>query len=127
MLYRVVFRLNMPPGMSHADITERVSASIAESRIQDGLCSVFASSPLSGVMLGERHKLLLEDFKNFFRIVDENKMYAYPTRAFSYIRASMLPRDVNIPVSGGKLPGAGITLWEFGEGGEREVVVTISL
>ncbi|MBS3054698.1 MAG: YjbQ family protein [Candidatus Aenigmarchaeota archaeon] len=125
MLYRSVFRIAMGKGMSHADITGRVNASIAQSGIQDGLCSVFAASPLCGIMAGETHKLLMEDFKNFFRAVDEKKIYAYPGAAYSHIRASMLPRDINVPLSGGRISASAIILWEFGEGGEREIVVTI--
>ncbi|MBI4019676.1 MAG: YjbQ family protein [Candidatus Aenigmarchaeota archaeon] len=126
MLYRNIFRVTMPAGMSHVDITDHINEAIIQSGIQDGLCSIFVSSPVCGMMVGEAHRLLMEDFKNFFRIVDEKKIYAYPSNAHSRIRASMLPRDVNVPVSSGKLSASGVSLWEFGEGGEREIVVTIS-
>ena len=59
----------MGKGMSHADITGRVNASIAQSGIQDGLCSVFAASPLCGIMAGGKHQTAVGGFKKFFPAV----------------------------------------------------------
>ena len=127
MLYRNVSKISMKKGISYLDITERIEEIVKKSRLNHGLCNIFVNSESSGLMITNPQKLLLEDFKNHFRKIDENKLYSYPKNAFVSLRSSMLPNDINVPVTKGSLNiNEKLFLWEFGYAGEKEVTVTIS-
>lgn len=129
MLYRDILHIEAADGISYADITDKLKKVVKDSKIKDGMCSIFVNSDSSGIMIIRHEKLLLEDFKNFFRSVNETKIYAYPRNAPSHLRSIMLPCNVDIPVANESMiiGNRAILLWEFGTRGEKEVVVTISL
>lgn len=111
------------------DITEDVRKIVGNSRVREGLCSVFIPATTAGLLLNEKDRMLLEDFRKFFQTVDDKKLYHHPSNAFSHLRASMLRSDITMPVSDGKLvlgTWQSIILWEFDiEPRKRAVIVTV--
>jgi secondary thiamine-phosphate synthase enzyme len=128
MLYRDILTVPVKKGISYIDITNQVEKAVSRSKIPDGLCNIFVDSHSSGIMVNKSDHLLLEDFKNHFKKVEEQKIYAYPNNAFVNIRSSMVSRDVNVPRAKGSLhlSDQKILLWEFGEEGDRNIVITVS-
>ena len=129
MLYREIIEVETKKGIDCMDITKHVSDIAAKSMVHSGMCSVFLAATTAGLMLNEHELMLIEDFKRFFRQVDESRLYNHPSNAFSHIRAGMLRAGVTIPVEGSRLMlgrWQSILLWEFDiEPRKRKVVVTV--
>ncbi|MBI2578710.1 MAG: YjbQ family protein [Candidatus Aenigmarchaeota archaeon] len=130
MIHRGVLEFSTKEGISFIDITKEVLSVIAKSRIREGTCNVFLPATTAGLLLNEKDRMLLEDFKKMFMLIDENKIYHHPSNAFSHLRASMLRSDVTFPIADGKAvlgTWQSIILWEFDvEPRKRSVVVTVT-
>ena len=128
MMHRHILEFSTKEG-GFVDITEDIRKIVGNSRVREGLCSGFIPAITAGLLLNEKDRMLLEDFRKFFQLIDEKKLYHHPSNAFSHLRASMLRSDITMPVSDGKLvlgTWQSIILWEFDiEPRKRAVIVTV--
>ncbi|MBI4018391.1 MAG: YjbQ family protein [Candidatus Aenigmarchaeota archaeon] len=129
MLHRDIIGLSTKGGLSFIDITADVAGIVQRSGVKEGTCSVFLPATTAGLLLNEKDRMLLEDFKKLFQSIDEKKIYHHPSNAFAHLRASMLRSDITFPVSKGE-PRLGawqsIILWEFdAKPRKRSVTVTV--
>ena len=130
MLYREIKKIKTKRN-DFLDLTDEISKILDKCEIKEGVCNIFLKATTAGLMINENDLLLKNDFKKFFNdIAEENKLYTHPENAFSHIRASMLNKNITIPISNGK-PLLGkwqsILLWEFDTNDrEREIIITVS-
>ncbi len=86
------------------DISPQVEATLAESKIKNGLVTVFVAGSTAGVTTIEYEPGLVEDFKKLMeRLVPQRESYAHDSKwgdgnGFSHIRASLLGPSVSVPV-----------------------------
>ena len=113
---------------SFVDITSQIKKLVSEGKIKDGLCNIFLPATTAGLMMNENERMLIEDFKRFFSIIDEKSHYNHPDNAFSHLRANMLSCEKTIPiVEKGLVLGnwQSILLWEFDtRPRKREIIIT---
>ena len=129
VLFRDVLTIATEKGISYADITGSVVSLVKACKILEGVCNIFVQATTAGLMVNENDRMLIEDFRRSFAIIDEKKLYSHPQNAFSHLRANLLDTEKTLPVSNGKLllgEWQSILLWEFDkEPRKREVVVTV--
>jgi secondary thiamine-phosphate synthase enzyme len=91
------------------DITDRVAEIISESRLANGICTVFCPGSTGGITTIEYEEGLLHDFPAAMeRVAPQNAAYEHHLRwhdgnGHSHIRASLLGPSLTIPFVDGKL------------------------
>jgi secondary thiamine-phosphate synthase enzyme len=84
------------------DLTDQIQATVAKSRIKNGMVHVFAPHATGVIILTENEQGLLEDIKKFLETtVPRNGNYAHPSNAHSHLRSMLLPPDRTLPVING--------------------------
>ncbi|MBI2971603.1 MAG: YjbQ family protein [Candidatus Aenigmarchaeota archaeon] len=130
MIFREIVVVETDGGMHVQDVTERITKIVGACHIKEGLCNIFLPATTAGLMVNEHDRMLMEDFKRFFKTIEEKRLYAHPSNAFSHLRANLLSCERTIPISNGKLilgTWQRIILWEFDrEPRKRDIIVTIS-
>jgi secondary thiamine-phosphate synthase enzyme len=112
------------------EITDKVESIIKKSKIQNGICSIFAIGSTSAVLINENEPMIIQDFKDSLEAVaSEEKLYHHAENAHSHIRAAFLGNSQNIPIKDGKIilgTWQSIMIVNFDiDNREREVVVTV--
>ena len=129
VLFRDTIEVETKNGMSFVDITDQVVKLVYDCKIEEGICNIFLPGTTAGLMVNENDRMLIEDFKRFFRTIDEKKLYSHPSNAFSHLRANLLRAEVTIPVSNRKLllgKWQSIFVWEFDvEPRKRELIISV--
>lgn len=129
VLFRDTIEIETQKGISFLDLTDRIAKMVYDCNIQEGVCNVFLPGTTAGLMINENDRMLIEDFKRFFQIIDEKKLYSHPSNAFSHLRANLLRPEITVPVSNRKLllgRWQSILLWEFdAEPRKRELIITV--
>jgi secondary thiamine-phosphate synthase enzyme len=96
-------------GQSLRDITAPVADWVAAQRIESGLLSVFLQHTSASLLIQENADPdVLRDLETFFRrLAPEGAGYRHsaegPDDMPAHIRAAVLPTQLTIPVSGGRL------------------------
>jgi secondary thiamine-phosphate synthase enzyme len=96
-------------GQSLRDITAPVADWVAAQRIESGLLSVFLQHTSASLLIQENADPdVLRDLETFFRrLAPEGADYRHsaegPDDMPAHIRAAVLPTQLTIPVSGGRL------------------------
>jgi secondary thiamine-phosphate synthase enzyme len=90
------------------DITDRVSEAIRESKVKDGIVTVFVPGATGALTTIEYEPGLLIDFPNILeRIAPKNLMYEHEKRwhdgnGHSHVRASLIGPSITIPIVKGQ-------------------------
>lgn len=124
------------PGAGLHEITSRIAAIVAASRVEEGLCTLFVRHTSASLVIQENaDPSAKRDLERWLeRLVPEgDPFYEHDTEGPddmpSHIKAALTASSVSIPVSRGKLvlgTWQGIYLWEHRRrGSRREVVVHI--
>ena len=123
-------------GRGLTDITPRVSAVVAESRIESGLCSVFLRHTSASLVIQENaDPAVLRDLERWLDKLAPESKDAYehdaegPDDMPAHLRSAVTRSSETLPVSGGALllgTWQAIYLWEHRRAAHtREVVVTV--
>ncbi len=91
------------------DITPYINSKLEESKVYDGILTLFVPGSTGAVATVEYEKELLKDTKDMFReLIKENKKYYHDTthsqaNAVSHLRSTLIGPSLTIPVTNGKL------------------------
>lgn len=91
------------------NITSELNSKLKESKVYNGILTLFVSGATGAVATIEYEKELIKDTKNLFReLVKENKTYYHDTthlhgNAVSHLRATLVGPSLTIPVTEGSL------------------------
>jgi len=91
------------------DITDKVETAVHESKLKDGIATVFVTGATGGITTVEYEPGLVSDLKEAFeRWAPRRAEYAHNERwgdgnGFSHVRASLLGPSLTVPFSKGKL------------------------
>jgi secondary thiamine-phosphate synthase enzyme len=117
------------------DITDKVTAIVARSGIQNGLVTVFCSGSTGGITTIEYESGVINDLKKSVeKIAPSNIPYEHDKRwgdgnGFSHVRAALMKPSLTIPLVKGKLTlgtWQQIVFMDFdNRGRDREVVVQV--
>jgi secondary thiamine-phosphate synthase enzyme len=117
------------------DITDKVTAIVAESAVQNGLVNVFCSGSTGGITTIEYESGVINDLKKAIeRIAPSNIPYEHDRRwgdgnGFSHVRAALMKPSLTIPVINGRLTlgtWQQIVFMDFdNRGRDRKVVVQV--
>ncbi len=116
-----------------ADITSLAEAVVMESRITEGIATIFSGHTSAGLYLGIKDERVPEDFVDFTSDLVPNKPdfkhNIYGGRnADSHIKSILIGSSLTVPISGGKLDlgqWQGLFFAEFSGPKERKVTVKI--
>lgn len=125
-MYRDVFELDVQKGISRVDITNKLKEIVKKSKIKEGLCIIFVIGKECGLLLTKNDYMLFYDFRKFFERI-KNDFY-FSKDAESYLRSSILPKSISIPVVNNDLlleEDTSVYLIEFGSKKKRKIIVTI--
>ena len=134
--YREAIRIDTKPGVQAIDVTDRVEAAVAKSRVQDGLVCIFTPSSTSAIVTNEFEPgLMTEDIPNALeRLFPQGMEYGHQRRwqdgnGHSHVRATFLGPSLTVPVIDGR---AALGTWQQiafleldNKPREREVIVQI--
>lgn len=118
-------------GTEFVDITELVQGCVRQSRVQQGLCSVYVPHTTAGVTVNENYdpSVKTDILTELDRLVPLQHNYRHVEgNSAAHIKASLMGCSVTLPVAGGSLglgTWQGVFLAEFDGPREREVIVTI--
>jgi secondary thiamine-phosphate synthase enzyme len=125
------------PGQGLQEITEKVTAAVHATGVEEGLCTLFVRHTSASLLIQENAdpsaKRDLERWLN--RLVPEgDPFYSHdaegPDDMPAHIKAALTASSISIPVTGGKLSlgtWQGIYLWEHRRrGSRRELVLHIA-
>ena len=112
------------------DATDKVESVIRKSKIQNGICTVFAVGSTSAVLINENEPMIIQDLKDSLeKIAPSEKIYHHAENAYSHMRASFIGSSQSIPIKDGKIilgTWQSIMITNFDtETREREIVVAI--
>ncbi len=124
-------------GKSLCNITAKVEAAVAESRIEIGLCTLFLRHTSASLLIQENADPdVLRDLENFFAklVPEDSQRYIHnaegPDDMPAHIRTALTKTSEQIPICQGKLvlgTWQGIYIWEHRQRSHiREVVVHIA-
>jgi secondary thiamine-phosphate synthase enzyme len=91
------------------DITKKVSEAVAETKLQNGIVTVFVTGATGALTTIEYEPGLLMDFPNMLeRIAPKNFSYEHEKRwhdgnGHSHVRASLIGPSITVPFINGKL------------------------
>jgi len=88
------------------DITDRVQAAVAKSRVKEGICCIFCPHTTAGLTINENADPSVQsDIVNTLnKLIPANAGYAHSEgNADSHVKSSLLGSSLNIFVEGGKL------------------------
>jgi secondary thiamine-phosphate synthase enzyme len=91
------------------DLTSEIAKIVKQSKIDDGLASIFVAGSTAGLMIIEYEPGTVKDLKNFFeKIIPEKAGYAHDStwensNGYAHLRASLLKPDLSVPVENGEL------------------------
>ncbi len=91
------------------DITDPLTACLAESGLKDGILTIFCPSSTSAVTTIEYEPGVVSDLKRLFdEIIPSNKAYAHDAawgdgNGHSHVRAALLKASLTIPFVSGRL------------------------
>lgn len=91
------------------DITDKVSDSVASSKVKDGIVTIFVSGSTAGLTTIEYESGLVQDTKQAFEVIAPRKgEYHHNLRwqdgnGFSHVRAAMLGPSLSVPFSNKRL------------------------
>ncbi len=112
------------------DLTEKIQKIVAESKITDGICTIFVKHTTSFIIINENEPNLKEDFISMiYSIVPENKDYRHNDgNAHAHLKEIFLDSGKTIPVSEGKLDlGTWQSILFFDPDGPRERKIEIKI
>ena len=134
--YREAIRIDTKPGVQAIDVTDRVEAAVAKSRVRDGLVCIFTPSSTSAIVTNEFEPgLMTEDIPNALeRLFPQGLEYGHQRRwqdgnGHSHVRATFLGPSLTVPVVDGR---AALGTWQQiafleldNKPRQREVIVQI--
>ena len=129
MLFHLAVRSNTRT--EFVDITEQVQGCVRQSRIQQGLCSVYVPHTTAGVTANENYdpSVKADLLTELDRLIPLQHNYRHTEgNSAAHIKASLMGCSVTLPVEGGCLAlgtWQGVFLAEFDGPRQREVIVTI--
>ena len=91
------------------DITEAVQKAVSQSKLRNGLATVFVTGSTAGVTTIEHEPGLVQDLQEAVRrLFPENLRYAHhetegDDNGFSHLRASFIGPSLTVPITEGKL------------------------
>ncbi len=109
MIYRKEIIINTKGNDDIIDLTNYLYDFIEESRINDGLITIFVVGSTAGLTTIEYENGLLQDFKNIINeLIPRNPAYKHhlawhDDNGHSHLRASLIGSSISIPFSNKKL------------------------
>ncbi|UCB57743.1 MAG: YjbQ family protein [Candidatus Omnitrophota bacterium] len=91
------------------DITDKVSASLEEAKLKDGVITVFVSGSTAGLTTIEYEPGLLKDIPRAFEVIAprqgeyHHNLRWHDGNGFSHVRAAMLGPSLSVPFSNRRL------------------------
>lgn len=113
------------------DITRHISNICEESKISDGIITIFVPHTTCGVIVNENYDPTVQkDIQKILsEIAPENQNYSHTEgNADSHIKTAIVGNSITIPINNGKIPFGtwqGIFLTEFDGPRTRKVIVKI--
>lgn len=134
-MHQHILRLSTT-GKSFTNITAKVEAIVAQSKVETGLCSLFLRHTSASLVIQENADPdVLQDLANFMaKLVPESANYIHNAEGAddmpAHIRTALTHTSEQIPISRGQLllgTWQGIYIWEHRQRSHiRELVVHIS-
>jgi len=110
VVYRERLQKNTPGELSFIDITRDVRRVVAESKVKNGVVTVFVPGATAAIVVNENETNVLEGFKDAItRLAPDSVSYRHGDNARSHIRAMILGPSESIPVGDGELE---IGIWQ---------------
>ena len=135
MFYSQIFNISTKGFCDIINITSQVEKIIVNSKIENGLVTVFISGSTAGVTTIEFEDGLIKDMQEMMeKLVPQNKNYHHNLRwqdgnGFSHLRASLIGASVNVPLIENELKlghWQQIVIMDFdNKTRQREVIVQI--
>jgi secondary thiamine-phosphate synthase enzyme len=124
------------PGRGLLEITEQVRACCAESRIREGLLTLFLRHTSASLLVQENaDPVVREDLERFFTrlVFDGDALFQHRTEGAddmpAHVRSALTATQLSIPIIGGRLAlgtWQGIYVWEHRfRGHSRDLVVHV--
>ena len=113
------------------DITDLVGESVRKSKIQDGICLVFAPHATAGIIINEFEPNIKQDFETVFDKLFPAASYRHNSiddNAQAHLKSGIVGSGRTVPVDGGSLllgTWQRILLCEFDGPRERRIVVKV--
>ncbi|MBN2035847.1 MAG: YjbQ family protein [Chitinispirillaceae bacterium] len=92
-----------------ADITDDVHSIIADSKIQSGIVTVFATGSTASISTIEYEPALVQDVKERLEAIASRSMRSHHSQTwgddngFSHIRATLMGPGITVPFTGGEM------------------------
>jgi secondary thiamine-phosphate synthase enzyme len=125
------FKVNTGDRTTLIDITDKVNAAVAESRVANGLCHVFIRHTTAALVVSENWDpdVGRDLLKHLEAVVPRDGGYRHAEgNSQAHILSAMLGVSLNLPMHDGKLAlgrWQGVMLAEFDGPRERTVLVTL--
>ncbi len=90
--------------LDFVDITREVSSIVAESKVRNGVATIYVPGATAAIVVNESEQNILEDFREAIqRMAPETGSYRHGDNARSHIRAMILGPSESLPVTEGQL------------------------
>lgn len=109
MVYSTTIKISTKGICDVVDVTQQVAAAVQDSKIKDGIVTVFVVGSTLSVTTIEMNANLEEDLAEALEIIaPQSKKYHHDQKwgdgnGFSHIRASLLGPSTSVPIVNGKL------------------------
>jgi secondary thiamine-phosphate synthase enzyme len=114
-------------------LTDKIEETLKDSKLNEGLISIFTKHSTSAIVINEDEKGLIKDFKNILKtIVPSSLKYEHDlidNNASSHLRSLFLSSSETIPFTNGKL---NLGVWQSiffveldGPRNNRTIIITI--
>ncbi len=129
VVYSEAIKVKLKSG-EFRNITHEVEMIVKDSKIDEGICSIFCLGSTGAVFLNESEPFLMTDLKKGLeKIASKKDLHHHPNNAHSHIHTAVLGSNQTIPIEKGKVllgTWQNIILANFDTSNrEREVIVTV--
>jgi secondary thiamine-phosphate synthase enzyme len=132
-IYQKEIKIETKGPYDFIDITDRVNEIVKESRIKNGIISLFSLHNTASIIIQEDDETIFKDIEDFFnRILPLNVEYHHNyegnINATAHIKTNLLSQSLCIPIKDGKIllgTWQRIIFLELFESRERKVFITI--
>jgi len=107
--YRKELTLNTKTRRAYVNITPKVDAALAESKVRDGLCLVNAMNITASVFINDNESGLHRDLERWLEKLAPEKPHdqydhnGYEDNADAHLKRSVMGREVVVAITDGKL------------------------
>ncbi len=124
-------------GQGLHDVTDKVSRTVADSGVKEGLCTLYIQHTSASLLIQENYDpSARHDLENWFNrlVPEDDPLYTHilegPDDMPAHIKAALTASSISVPVIDGKLAlgtWQGVFLWEHRHNaGKRKILVHIA-